>query len=82
MQLSILRQRLPSGATATEETKPVKPSTSASDQPSGPFAIVTRDDGSRQWSYKGKPIYTYQSDRKPGERTGDNFKDVWHVIKE
>lgn len=55
---------------------------SASDQPSGPFAIVTRDDGSRQWSYKGKPIYTYQSDRKPGERAGDNFKDVWHIIKE
>ena len=53
-----------------------------SDQPSGPFAIVTREDGSRQWSYKGKPIYTYQADRTPGERAGDNFRDVWHVIKE
>ena len=54
----------------------------ASDQPSGAFGIVTRDDGSRQWSYKGKPIYTYQNDKQPGDTSGDNFKDVWHVIKE
>ena len=51
-----------------------------SDQPSGAFGIVTRDDGSRQWSYKGKPIYTYQADQKPGDRTGDNFRNVWHII--
>jgi len=55
---------------------------STSDQPVGAFGIVTRDDGSRQWSYKGKPVYTYQADQKPGERTGDNFRDVWHIIKE
>ena len=54
----------------------------AADQPSGAFAIVMRDDGSRQWAYKGKPVYTYQADQKPGERAGDNFKDVWHIIKE
>ena len=55
---------------------------STTDQPVGVFGIVTRDDGSRQWSYQGKPIYTYQADRKPGERTGDNFRDVWHIIKQ
>ena len=54
----------------------------ASDQPSGAFGIVTRDDGARQWSYKGKPIYTYQNDKQPGDKSGDNFKDVWHVIKQ
>ena len=52
------------------------------DQPGGAFAIVVRDDGSRQWSYKGKPVYTYQADQKPGDRAGDNFKDVWHIIKD
>jgi len=52
------------------------------DQPAGAYGIVTRDDGARQWSYKGKPLYFYQADQKPGERTGDNFKDVWHIIKE
>jgi predicted lipoprotein with Yx(FWY)xxD motif len=54
----------------------------AADQPSGDFGIVTRDDGSRQWSFKGKPVYTYQADKKAGERTGDNFRDVWHIVKE
>ena len=52
------------------------------DQPAGAFAIVVRDDGSRQWAYKGKPVYTYQADQRPGDRTGDNFRDVWHIIKE
>ena len=54
----------------------------ASDQPVGAYTIVTRDDGSRQWAYKGKPVYTYKADQKAGDRTGDNFKDVWHIIKE
>ncbi len=54
----------------------------AADQPTGHYSIVTRDDGSRQWAYKGKPVYTYKSDQKAGDRTGDNFKDVWHVIKD
>ena len=55
---------------------------SASDKPDGAWSIVTRDDGSRQWAYKGKPVYTYTPDQKPGNRSGDNFKDVWHVVKE
>ena len=54
----------------------------ATDQPVGAYSIVTRDDGSRQWAYKGKPVYTYKPDQKAGDRTGDNFKDVWHIIKE
>ena len=54
----------------------------ASDQPSGSYSVVTRDDGSRQWAYKGKPVYFYKPDQKAGDRTGDNFRDVWHIIKE
>jgi predicted lipoprotein with Yx(FWY)xxD motif len=26
-------------------------------------------------------VYTYSNDKKAGEATGDNFRDVWHVIK-
>ena len=59
------------------------PATAAvSEQPMGAYTVVVRDDGSRQWAYKGKPVYTYQADQKPGERAGDNFKYVWHIIKE
>ena len=54
----------------------------AADQASGDYSIITRDDGSRQWAYKGKPLYMYKSDQKAGDRSGDKFKDVWHVITE
>ena len=53
----------------------------ASDSASGDWSIVTRDDGSKQWAYKGAPIYTFSKDAKPGDTTGDKVKDVWHVIK-
>ena len=54
---------------------------SASDTAGGDWSIVTRDDGSKQWAYKGWPLYTYSKDAKPGDMRGDKFKDVWHVIK-
>jgi len=54
----------------------------ASDQASGAWSIVVRDDGSRQWAYKGKPLYYYQADKQAGDKTGDNFRDVWHTAKE
>ena len=47
----------------------------------GDLSVVTRDDGARQIAYKGKPLYLYKADTKAGDRTGDNFKDVWHVVK-
>ncbi|HUP08337.1 MAG TPA: hypothetical protein VMU47_14360 [Caldimonas sp.] len=54
----------------------------ASDQASGAWSIVVRDDGSRQWAYKGKPLYYYQNDKQAGDKMGDNFRDVWHTAKE
>ncbi len=58
------------------------PAMAAADaKPEGDLNIVTRDDGSRQWAYKGKPIYLYSADKKAGDMTGDNFRDVWHVVK-
>jgi len=50
-------------------------------KPAGDLSVITRDDGSKQWAYKGKPLYTYSKDQKAGDATGDNFKDMWHVIK-
>ena len=56
-------------------------SASDSDKAAGDYSVVMRDDGSKQWAYKGKPLYTYAADKKPGDTTGDNFKDVWHIAK-
>jgi predicted lipoprotein with Yx(FWY)xxD motif len=55
---------------------------SASDRPQGPYSIVVRDDGTRQWAYKGKPVYTWPEDQQPGDKYGDNKLNIWHVVKE
>ena len=53
----------------------------ASDQPSGDYTIITRDDGSKQWAHKGKPLYFWAKDAKPGDKTGDGFNKVWSVAR-
>lgn len=50
-------------------------------RPGEPFGLAARDDGALQWTYQGRPVYAYVSDQKPGDRTGDGFRGVWHVIK-
>ncbi|WP_413438808.1 hypothetical protein ACFDAU_04445 [Sulfuriferula sp. GW1] len=47
----------------------------------GDYSAITRDDGTRQLAYKGKPVYLFAKDQKPGDKLGDNVKDVWHVIR-
>ena len=48
---------------------------------SGDYSAITRDDGKKQVAYKGKPLYYWGKDTKPGDMTGDNFNNVWHVAK-
>ncbi len=50
------------------------------DQASGDWSIVVRDDGSKQWAYKSKPLYLWTKDQKPGDKSGDGFLKIWHVI--
>ena len=52
------------------------------DSVASPYSVVTRDDGARQLAYKGKPLYLYAKDAKPGERKGDKAMDVWHVVSD
>lgn len=54
---------------------------SADAKAGGDWSIVVRDDGSRQWAYKGKPLYHWTKDQKPGDRTGDGFNNVWHAAQ-
>lgn len=53
----------------------------SSDSASGNWTIVTRDDGGKQWAYKGKPLYLWIKDQKPGDKTGEGFNNVWRVAK-
>ncbi|NVM75769.1 putative lipoprotein with Yx(FWY)xxD motif [Duganella sp. SG902] len=47
-----------------------------------PYSVITRDDGGKQLAYQGKPLYLFKKDVKPGDRNGDNVKEVWHVVKD
>ncbi|HYD75612.1 hypothetical protein [Ramlibacter sp.] len=48
---------------------------------SGNWTVVTRDDGSKQWAYKGKPVYYWIKDTKAGDRTGDGVNNVWRLAR-
>ena len=54
----------------------------ADDKAGGDWSVVTRDDGSRQWAHKGKPVYLWVKDQKPGDKTGDGFNNAWRVVKQ
>ena len=53
----------------------------ATDKVTGDYTIVTRDDGAKQWAYKGKPLYLWINDKKPGDKTGDGVGGVWKIAK-
>ncbi|MGO8694670.1 MAG: hypothetical protein ACLQMF_13495 [Rectinemataceae bacterium] len=44
------------------------------------FGAITRDDGSRQSTFRGWPLYYWFRDKKPGDMTGQGVGKVWYVI--
>ena len=65
---------------------PVKaPATVPSSLPgvTGKLGTTTRDDGSKQLTVAGHPLYTYAGDKKPGQATGQNTNingGLWTVL--
>lgn len=53
----------------------------ASAQPTGDWTVITRDDGGKQWAFKGKPLYYWVKDTKAGDKTGEGVNNVWRVAK-
>lgn len=45
------------------------------------FATITREDGKKQTTYKGAPLYYFSEDKAPGETKGHGFKEVWFLAK-
>jgi predicted lipoprotein with Yx(FWY)xxD motif len=45
----------------------------------GSWTVITRDDGGKQWAYKGKPLYFWKDDKKSGDAEGDGRNNVWHI---
>lgn len=50
-------------------------------KPTGDWSVIAREDGSRQWAYRGKPVYYWTRDTKAGDRTGDGFNNVWKLAR-
>ena len=53
----------------------------ASDHDMGEYKVISRDDGGKQWAYKGKPLYYWHLDAKAGDTAGDGRGMVWHIAK-
>ncbi|MBO9514330.1 MAG: ATP-binding protein [Variovorax sp.] len=50
-------------------------------KPMGDYTVIVRDDGKKQWAYKGQPLYYWAKDTKPGDKTGDGVNGIWKVAR-
>jgi len=49
-------------------------------KPVGDWSIIDRADGSKQWAFQGKPLYTFIQDKKVGSYAGNGLADnTWHI---
>jgi predicted lipoprotein with Yx(FWY)xxD motif len=47
----------------------------------GDWTLHARKDGKQQWVLKGKPLYYFAADQKPGDAAGEGRGGVWHTVK-
>jgi predicted lipoprotein with Yx(FWY)xxD motif len=47
----------------------------------GDWKVITRDDGTKQWAYKGMPLYYFILDVASGDKKGDGIGNIWHIAK-
>jgi predicted lipoprotein with Yx(FWY)xxD motif len=59
---------------------PFKPEANAP-APTAPLTVLRRIDGSMQYAWKGKPLYYWKNDKKPGDTGGHKFRDVWFAAQ-
>ncbi|MBU6248881.1 MAG: hypothetical protein KGN77_14105 [Xanthomonadaceae bacterium] len=45
------------------------------------YGVIVRADGSRQWTWRGRPLYRYTGDTKAGSMLGDGVNGTWHVAR-
>ena len=50
-------------------------------KPTDGFTTISRDDGSKQWAYRGKPLYGYVSDTEPSANSGHGLDGVGRIAK-
>ena len=45
----------------------------------GGLGVIVRDDGTRQVTYRGRPLYHFANDGAPGDTNGQGVSDIWWV---
>jgi len=45
------------------------------------FAVITREDGKKQITYKGMPLYYFSRDVTADDNLGQGFDNVWYVAR-
>jgi predicted lipoprotein with Yx(FWY)xxD motif len=75
--LPVVGKILGTKACDAECTKTWKPLVASADaQAAGYWDVATRDDGTRQWVYRGFAVYSYTGDKKPGDMLGNDTVDI------
>ncbi len=45
------------------------------------YSLIERGDGSFQAAFRGRPLYLYAGDRKPGDINGDGIDGMWRLAR-
>lgn len=47
----------------------------------GDFTVINRDDGSKMWAYRYRPLYTSSTDKAPGDANGNATTLQWRIAR-
>ncbi|MCP3408183.1 hypothetical protein [Bradyrhizobium sp. CCGB01] len=47
----------------------------------GDFTVISRDDGSKMWAYRYRPLYTSPADKAPGDANGNATTLQWRIAR-
>jgi predicted lipoprotein with Yx(FWY)xxD motif len=50
-------------------------------KPVGDFTPITRNDGSKMWAFRYRPLYTSVADKSPGDANGNATTLQWRVAR-
>jgi len=66
-------------AACTQRWKPLAAPADA--QATGDFTVIVRNDGSKMWAYRYRPLYTSPADKVPGDTNGNATTLQWRIAR-
>jgi predicted lipoprotein with Yx(FWY)xxD motif len=63
----------------TEKWIPLKASDDA--KPLGDYTVMIRNDKSKMWAYRNRPLYFSHEDKAPGDTNGFDPANLWHIAR-